>query len=300
MRRTTGREIRALRRTACVLLAVFWTGGLIALGGWGWYCLQLRTAYEPPAVERCPIEQILEQETRSAEDDEILTEQTGLSSFAVEDMLSAGRKNAILRLQEVRFSSDEIRTDIIAFPVWEERLETLRVPLAEVQDGDILITSSARLLGWRMGHCGLVVDADAGLTLEALGYGGVSTIEQLSDWESRPDFVILRPNLDEEIRRAVAKNARENLTGVPYGVSSDFFGADRRGPLFNAHCAYIVWYAYFSMGYDLDGNGGWVVTPRDFAKGEGVTVVQSFGIDPDLLWHELSWTLPDYTGAGKG
>lgn len=73
-------------------------------------------------------------------------------------------------------------------------------------------------------------------------------------------------------------------------MSADFFGADRPGRFWNAHCSYLVWYAYFSMGIDLDGNGGWIVTPRDFAKGEQVTVVQSFGLDPDVLWEELSWT----------
>ena len=43
--------------------------------------------------------------------------------------------------------------------------------LQQVQNGDILISKSSHTLLFRHGHAGVVVDAEAGLVVESLGYG---------------------------------------------------------------------------------------------------------------------------------
>lgn len=204
-------------QVTAVLTAVMLALSVLSAGLYGWYQSRLWTQSRLPSVPRQEIGALLDQPVRTEEEYRILTEQTGLAPFAVEDMLAAGRKRDILRIQEARYTEDEVLTRIIGFPVWEERLVSLRVPLAELEDGDILITSSARLLGWRMGHCALVVDADRGLTLEAMGYGVPSALLPLSDWQTRPDFVVLRPNLEASVRTNVAEHAKETLVGVPTG-----------------------------------------------------------------------------------
>ena len=50
------------------------------------------------------------------------------------------------------------------------------------------------------------------------------------------------------------------------------------------HCAHLVWYAYRSYGYDLDGDGGRIVTPKDLSKSSLLEPVQVVGVSPMGLW----------------
>lgn len=45
-------------------------------------------------------------------------------------------------------------------------------------------------------------------------------------------------------------------------------------------CAHLVWLAFARFGYDLDGDGGFVVTPADLCESGLLEVVQVYGIDP--------------------
>ena len=42
-------------------------------------------------------------------------------------------------------------------------------------------------------------------------------------------------------------------------------------------CAHLVWLAYAAYGYDIDSNGGLIVTPKDIAESELFEVVQIYG-----------------------
>ncbi|MTL62959.1 hypothetical protein GMA46_14000, partial [Turicibacter sanguinis] len=73
--------------------------------------------------------------------------------------------------------------------------ESYQVPchaLQDVQKGDILISKSSHTLLFRHGHAGVVVDAEAGLVLESLGYGETSTLQPLSKWDYYPTVKVLR------------------------------------------------------------------------------------------------------------
>ena len=49
-------------------------------------------------------------------------------------------------------------------------------------------------------------------------------------------------------------------------------------------CAHLIWLAYAQFGYDLDSDGGWIVTPKDLANSPLLEVVQVYGMDPDRPW----------------
>ena len=49
-------------------------------------------------------------------------------------------------------------------------------------------------------------------------------------------------------------------------------------------CAHLIWSAFAAAGYDIDSDGGWLVTPRDLARSPLLEVVQVYGVDPRKPW----------------
>ena len=157
--------------------------------------------------------------------------------------------------------------------------------LPTVQDGDILITFNGHVFGWRSGHAAIVVDAEERLTLEAIMPGCDSGICGLESWEEYPGFALLRlKGASAQERRQIAAYAREHLTGLPYSLTA-FTESGGAGagtmPLSGTQCAHLVWYAYHQFGYDLDSNGGFVVTPEDLYRSSLLELVQIYGLPPN-------------------
>ena len=79
--------------------------------------------------------------------------------------------------------------------------------------------------------------------------------------------MVLRLNAPEKVRKAVVAFAKRNLVGIPYmlspGVVDD---KDMDGEYWGTQCAHLVWAAFDACGYDIDGDGGWLVTPADFTS----------------------------------
>ena len=198
--------------------------------------------------------------------------------------------------------------------------EPLQFLLAPCQAGDILLTRSTHCLGWRMGHAGLVVDPARGLVLESSGLGFPSALEELSHWQDYPSFILLRlKDRSKEERAAVAAFAQANLLDVPYRLTAGLWGeklpwqAKERAAalggeqtaaapadeavlvnpdqkrkdtslLGGTQCAHLIWSAFAAAGYDIDSDGGWLVTPRDLARSPLLEVVQVYGVDPRKPW----------------
>lgn len=179
--------------------------------------------------------------------------------------------------------------------------------LPAVRTGDILVTFSGHVFGWRSGHAGIVIDGEEGLTLEAISPGSVSRICTVDSWEEYPCFVLLRlKDCTEEEAAQIASYAAANLKEVPYELFclaerprvSSFHTGKKEGcqgrslaegqgeaepdeePLSGTQCAHLVWSAFFHFGYDLDSDGGQIVTPGDLYESELLEVVQLYGISP--------------------
>lgn len=172
--------------------------------------------------------------------------------------------------------------------------------IADIQNGDILITKNSRFLGWRNGHVGIVVDAENGLVLEALMLGTNTKLCSIENWEGYPSFQVLRLKKNKfdsqgyiDFKERVASYAGEYLIDIPYdllaGVGDRFFpsktvtvhaageGVEDEVIIKGTQCAHLVWYAYQQFGIDLDSDGGFFVTPLDIQKSPYLEVIQSYG-----------------------
>lgn len=176
--------------------------------------------------------------------------------------------------------TDEYKTDTFYYIIKEEYRENesgqrvYQGSFTDIQDGDILVTDSTYCFCFRHGHAALVVDAEKGLTLEAFGLGTVSEYASLQQWRRYPHLLVLRLNAPPEVRKAVADYAKEHLLGIPYrvltGVVDD---KDMGGDYWGTQCAHLVWAAFAAYGYDIDGDGGWLVNPEDFVKSDLLQIV---------------------------
>lgn len=145
---------------------------------------------------------------------------------------------------------------------------------SDIQDGDILVTDSTYCLCFRHGHAALVLDAKKGITLEAFGIGTESEYASLQAWQRYPHVLVLRLNAPKEIRQAVVEYAREHLLGIPYMLSPGVIDdKDMDGSYWGTQCAHLVWAAFEAFGYDIDGDGGWLVTPADFVESDWLNIV---------------------------
>ena len=166
---------------------------------------------------------------------------------------------------------NQYKTDTFYYVIKEEYREDeqgrrlYQSGFSDIQDGDILVTDSTYCLCFRHGHAALVVDADKGITLEAFGIGTESEYSGLSEWRRYPHVLVLRLNAPEKVRQEVAAYAKRNLVGIPYMLSPGVIDdKDMDGEYWGTQCAHLVWAAFDACGYDIDGDGGWLVTPSDF------------------------------------
>lgn len=236
-----------------------------------------------PDYDKTDISGIIGKEQLTDDDYDVLYSQTGLTRLGVDRMLKKGAagKNKILKIQDDFFSENEVKNDKFAPFVCTDYIER-NINTAYLEDGDIIVTSSTHFSGWRIGHSGLVTNAKEGRILQANAVGSVSKFGSIRDFNSRVNFMILSPKVDEETKAEVCKYAAENLTDKVYDFTAGVFSS--KDSIEKTQCAHLVWYAYKQFGVDLDANGGLVVTPKNIADSPLVEIVQVFGFDPVKLW----------------
>ncbi len=261
-------------------------------------------AHFTPGYAKEDIAAVLQKEELAEEDYALLFRQTGMSKAGVNELLRQGEMERLLYLQERFFEEVEVeclRSNIfVQYERIVEKAETvetetetvetvggvrtigsgsaLRDFLPILQNGDILLSFSGHIFGWRYGHAAIVVDAERGLTVEAVDLGSKSKVRAIEHWAEYPGFVLLRvTGATREQKEMAARYAMEKLVGLPYSVFT--FGNEEE--LAATHCAHLVWCAYESCGCDLDGNGGIIVTPADLLGSDLVEVVQIYGMEPE-------------------
>lgn len=165
-----------------------------------------------------------------------------------------------------------------------DRLTDTTNNITKAQPGDILVTLSTHSFGWRHGHVGLVIDEDT--TLECVVLGEKSRLCKMKHWGKYTNFALLRiKGITKEEQEAVVAFALEYLQGVEYSLVAGLFGAEEpleEEPQFGMHCSYLVWYAWKYMGYDIDSDGGRLVTAHDILHSDLLEVVEMYGFDENL------------------
>ena len=212
---------------------------------------------------------------------ESIYQQTGLGKSAVDRLLSEERFDEIQKVQDAFFSPDTIEcVSIFSWITMSDRIQKEdSAPLVDLQPGDILLSLSTHSLGWRHGHVGLVLDEER--VLECTTIGKDSSIVKAKHWRKYSNYVVLRvKGVTDELQQQVVSYAKENLCGIPYHLSAGFIG--KKAPnederYFGLQCAYLVWYAWQKFGYDLDSDGGRLVTANDLMNCDKLEVVQVYG-----------------------
>ena len=217
-------------------------------------------------------------------DYEIFFLQTGLGQSAVDKLLRNDDFKTILEVQNSFWKSEEI----VCKPVFGlfsrvDKISTKSTPLlVDLQPGDILVTLSTHSAGWHHGHAGLVLDENS--VLECVKWGQESEVVKVGHWKKYSNYVVLRvKGVSKEQQQKVVAYAKEHLCGVPYRLTAGMFGEkspDVNGKTFGTHCGHSVWYVWNQFGYDLDSDGGRLVTPYDLLRSKHLEVVQVYGIDP--------------------
>lgn len=284
-----------------LFLVSFWFSlGVAAL--FIWTAETERKAHYSPEYTPIDLEFILQKATLEEEDYEIIFSQTGLARAGVDELFEDGRQEELLYLQQRFYEPIEYECSHINVICYSERLAVSETDgqqiagdfLPTVHTGDILITFSSHILGWRSGHAGIVVDGEKGLVLEAITLGYNSEICNLEHWREYPCFALLRlKDGTEEETEKIAAYAEENLTDIPYNLAcftdrrqttklsrqQTEMAQEEAADISGTQCAHLVWTAFYHFGYDLDGDGGLVVTPADLFESDLLEVVQVYGIN---------------------
>lgn len=292
------RKRRFPKWSKCLLLTV----GVLAALVCAMLLAQTLVAHRPsssfnPDYERLDLTALLRQETLSQADYDTLLLQTGLGRAAVDKLLTTGEvgQAAILQTQEMFFAEYEVVCDpLLGWFTREDHLEddagqtAFNPALVDLRPGDILLTLSTHSLGWRHGHAGLVVETQDGLAvLECVVLGTDSKVVSLDHWRIYSNCAVLRVSqADAAAQKTTADYALEHLLGIPYHLTAGFFGPKAPEPdsaNFGLQCSYLVWYAWYKNGYDLDSDGGSLASSYDILHSDSVELVQIYGMDPRMF-----------------
>lgn len=237
-----------------------------------------------PDYAKIDLSAILSKSELTEEDYAELYRQTGLTKIGVDRMLARGEagRQRITAIQSGYFKEREVKHSVFGFLLCTDYVDE-SMPAAYLENGDILVTSSTHFSSWRLGHAGIVTNADRNEVLQSGVAGELSSIDRLTDFTDRINFMILTPKVGKEVKQQVADYAAKNLTGKKFSALTGLFTDKNKSDY--THCSHLVWYAYKQFGIDLDSNGGGLVTSQDIFKSDEVEVVQVFGFDPKRLWY---------------
>lgn len=210
--------------------------------------------------------------------------QTGLGKSAVERLKADGNFDAVLEAQKRFFTKPDV--ECVPMFDWftrEDRLGDTESPdFADLQAGDVLVTLSTHSLGWRHGHAGLVIDEYTVLECQRIGTK-VST-EGIYYWTNYSNFAVLRlKDITPALQEEVTEYGLNQLKGKPYKLLSGIIGdkaPDINSENIGFYCTNLIWYAWNNFGFDLDSDGGKIVTSYDLLHSDKFEVVQLYGIDP--------------------
>lgn len=260
--------------------------GVLILVGWSVCC---HNRYFTPEYEEKELSIFFQKRFLTSRDYDELLLQTGLGRSAVNKL--RGNENGLKLLkeyQEQMFSTPVITCNSIFGGFVREDLRLTESgewqygpEFVDLRPGDIIVSLSTHSFGWSHGHAGLVIDQEH--ALESTVIGSKSKIYTIEGWRKYGNYVILRvKNTDDAMGKKVAEYAAKRLVGIPYRLTTGFFGKKEmlKEEISTVQCAYLVWYAWYRHGIDLNSNGGMVITPWDLISSKEVEIVQICGMDP--------------------
>ena len=278
---------KKLRRGLTIVLCVI--VGLLALFGG----LQISVVYAEnswtnwyPSYEKIDIEEIIFKPIKTEEDYAVLYRQTGLTKLGVDGLIEKGQYAQIINIQNFYFMEHKVKCKSF-FPY--TYIETLKSehsgPLCALEDGDVIISATTHSFFMRVGHAVLVVDGENKEVVESLCVGMDSVLTGAKTMTGLANYMVLRPTgIPKQIRVETAKYVKNEMVGLPYDLAIGVLSKKFPNQPTKTQCAHTAWYGYKKFGYDIDGNGGLIVQPRDIFLSQYFEVVQIFGFNPETLW----------------
>ena len=274
------RILSVIALTLALILAVYGIVSVVTLHN---------NAFFSPDYEKVNLIPILEKAEFTKEDYKTLFYQTGLGEYAIDSIKGdADFIDRVLSFQENFFSNKEIKcvreavTTSMEYAVTESGFYTKAFEIFDVLPGYVLIMESSHSFAWRHGHAGLVVGDNQ--VLEAPIIFQPSSIYTLSSWEYYPTFIMLRlKNTSNEDLAKIAKEAKKDLIGKNYSPLAGVFNKKQGKAPKNVQCAYLVWYAFYKQGINIDKGIDSIVTVQSIINLDMFEVVQIYGYDPALF-----------------
>lgn len=251
-------------------------------------------AHIAPEYPKQDISAIVQKESFTSADYKLIMQQTGLGKQAIDHICQSDFSAEKLLLfqkqffQEITYSCKNNSIISKEESIVDANGKTqYNILLAPLENGDILLTKASHTYGWRNGHAAVVIDAEQGKTLESVVLGTNSCIQDVNKWKKYPNFMILRlKNITSQQQNKIAADAYAYLNNIPYDFTVGLLSAktEQPGYINGTQCAHLVWQAYQFSGYDLDSDGGIIVTPKDIANSPLLEIVQVYGVNPEELW----------------
>ncbi len=243
-----------------------------------------------PEYDMLDLSPLFEKEVFSDEDYKTFFYQTGLGKYAIDSIKDTETfRETVLEYQQIFFKNNDYICDSAAITtsmeyfVSEKGYLTQGFKMFPVKEGYVLLMESSHSFGWRHGHAGIVVSNNR--VLEAPIIGEPSQEYSLSTWLYYPTFIMLRlKDTSDEDLKAIAVDAEKYLNGIIYHPVAGVFKKEQGKKPNTVQCAYLVWYAFYNHGIDIDSDGGNIVTVNDIKQSDKFEIVQIYGYDPDLFY----------------
>ena len=211
---------------------------------------------------------------------------TGLGQAAVDRLKSEDTGDAIL-FYGANFQKENSylcnRNGILTYDEYlsDENNRLIWNPdFANLQNGDVLVTMSIHTFGYRHGHAAVVVDADRGLIAHSVRFGENSRVDSVNEYKKYPLVAVLRLKEDsEKTGQEIADYINDSMMDIPYNLLAATHKELKHDAPETTQCAHFVWYAYKKFGYDINSDGGWLVTPADILDSDDFDIVQIYGFD---------------------
>lgn len=253
-----------------------------------------------PKYEKENITTLLEKDINDLSDADFnnIYHQTGLTKVGINRLCSnsslSNKKEEILSYQEALFYKDYNHSfDYFTPFTGKVKLSSSYLgiknsvvphPIIPLKEGDIILSSSSFILGFRSGHSMLVTKgSDNPDKSEIINVSIEYDSKEVSGLEftQRANLMIYR--LKDEYLQDFTINdivdfAKSNGVGVKYNL------VPKKGILNSSNCSTTVYNIFNHFGIDIDGNGGSLVTPEDISLSDKLELVQGFGLDLDKRW----------------
>ena len=226
----------------------------------------------------------------SDSDYSLISSQTGIIDRQAIDSVLAQNEGyqRLLTFQKNYFRKPRIYSSSMNIVTFQEFTidaygnDTKYFDIAPYKNGYVLVTKSVSTLGWKHGHCGIIIDAQKSIVLESLAPGSVSIEQDIDKWKYYPTFKMLKlKNANEYKLNEIARYAQNTLSGLKYNI---FAKKNSDNTPKSLNCAQIIWEAFIHFNYDIDSDKGPIVTPEDISKSDLFETVQVYGFRPDSTW----------------